>query len=180
MTAPESKPAPFRFRALTSIISALLFLTMLVSGIVLYLAPPHGGGRGRWDLWALSTREWGNFHTSLSILFALACIVHVAFNWRALLCYVKRKRDALGRGAWWRLRREFLIGTALSALLVLAALFNWPPVSAIGSVQRGLAASVERQGQHLRGHHGEGDCDDRQSSGRGWRGGRSGHRCQDR
>lgn len=178
MNDRETKPAGgFRYRALTSIVSALLFLTMLVSGVVLYLAPPHGTGRGRWDLWALTTREWGDFHTSLSILFALACFVHVAFNWRALVRYVKRKRDDLGRAGW--LRREFVVGTVLSALLVLASLFNWPPVSLIGTAQRGLAASVERQGQHLGGHHGDGACDEGRGSGRGWRGDRLGHRCQD-
>jgi hypothetical protein len=170
MDKNDDAPSRFRFRALTSIVSAVLFIAMLVSGLVLYLAPAHGAGRRHWALWGLGTLDWAAFHATLSILFALACVIHVAFNFKTLLCYIRRGRAKLGHGWLLGLRREFAVGAALGALLVLGALYDLPPLSALRGLQHELAAPGEPGARANDGRHHP--WADGRGRARGWRGGR--------
>ena len=87
---------------------------LLITIIVLYVVP-----QGRvaywadWRLWGLTKSQWGNIHINIGLLFLLSIFLHIYYNWKALLNYLKNKAKNLKI-----LTREF------NAALVLLCLFG--------------------------------------------------------
>lgn len=82
----KSPSAPFRLRSFTSLVVALGFLALVVSGVVLLVSPP--GRVANWTDWrmlGLTKHGWGDLHVTFGALFLLGALAHVVFNWRPLL-----------------------------------------------------------------------------------------------
>jgi hypothetical protein len=81
-----------RIRKLTSLTAGLAFIVMLVTSIILYIVP-----QGRvaywadWKLWGLTKTDWGNIHINLGLLFLIALFLHIYYNWKPLINYLKDK-----------------------------------------------------------------------------------------
>jgi hypothetical protein len=81
-----------RIRKLTSLTAGLAFIVMLVTSIILYIVP-----QGRvaywadWKLWGLTKTDWGNIHINLGLLFLVALFLHIYYNWKPLINYLKDK-----------------------------------------------------------------------------------------
>lgn len=60
------------------------FIPSLLTGLVLYLYLPSGGGRGgSWVTWMGITRhDWVLYHDITSFLLATLLIVHLLLHWR--------------------------------------------------------------------------------------------------
>ncbi|MBK9139658.1 MAG: DUF4405 domain-containing protein [Verrucomicrobia bacterium] len=104
----------FQWRALTSVLIAGSFVILVVTGIVLFAAPP--GRIANWTNWnilGLRKTEWAGLHIWFSTLFLLVTIFHVAFNWRPMVSYFK---DRLSRRIGFRW--EWAV-----ALLIVAGVF---------------------------------------------------------
>ena len=69
---------------------------LLVSGIILYLAPP--GRVANWTNWqilGLSKQDWQNQHTIFSLAFVVLSIFHLfSINWKAFWSYIAAKAHA--------------------------------------------------------------------------------------
>ncbi|MEJ2108744.1 MAG: DUF4405 domain-containing protein [Acidobacteriota bacterium] len=115
----------FNKRGLVSFLTLFGFLIMALTGLVLYAMPE--GRVAYWILWefaGLSKTGWGNIHVLSSILFIVAGIFHIYFNWRPLLQYFKSKvHEGIG------LRRELLIASLLSVFIVVSSIRPFPPLS---------------------------------------------------
>jgi hypothetical protein len=112
-------------RGLVSFLTLFGFLIMSLTGLVLYVMPE--GRVAYWILWefvGLSKTDWGNIHILSSILFIVAGVFHIYFNWKPLMNYL---RDKVRKGI--RLRRELLISSVLSVWIILGALWPVPPLS---------------------------------------------------
>jgi hypothetical protein len=86
----QEQPKRFMWRAMTSVLIALSFLILLVTGIILFVSPP--GRVANWTNWTilgLRKQEWTGLHIWFSTLFLVVTVVHLAFNWRPLLAYFK-------------------------------------------------------------------------------------------
>jgi len=65
---------------------------MVLTSIVLFIVP-----QGRvaywadWRLWGLTKTDWGNIHINLGLLFLIALFVHIYYNWKPLISYLKNK-----------------------------------------------------------------------------------------
>jgi len=76
--------------------AGLAFIAMLVTSIILYIAP-----QGRvaywsdWKLWGLTKTDWGNIHINLGFLFFFALFLHIYYNWKPLINYLKNKTKAI-------------------------------------------------------------------------------------
>ncbi|MBU2549934.1 MAG: DUF4405 domain-containing protein [Proteobacteria bacterium] len=114
-------------RGLTSFFTLTGFLIMTVTGIVLYFVPQ--GRISYWMEWTflgLTKTDWGNLHTVSSLLWAVAGGFHLYFNWGPLTAYIYRK----ARGGW-RLKRELILASVVSVVVVVFSLYSIPPVSYI-------------------------------------------------
>jgi hypothetical protein len=72
--------------------AGLSFLLMVLTSIVLYIVP-----QGRvaywadWRLWGLSKSDWGNIHINMCFVFLIALFLHIYYNWKAIISYLKDK-----------------------------------------------------------------------------------------
>jgi len=148
MTTPSH---PFRLRACVSLVVALCFLVLVVSGAILFLAPP--GRVANWTEWRiawLTKHEWGDLHTVFAALFLLGGLLHVWFNWRPLLSYF-RSRAAKGRGMRWE-----WVAALLLCLLVFAGIrAEVPPLATLLDWSEGLKQSWEQPAQRAPIPHAE-------------------------
>jgi hypothetical protein len=70
--------------ALIDIGCVVTFIPSLITGLVLYLVLPSGGGRGNsWATYLGITRlDWVNLHNYTSFAFAALLIIHLLLHWR--------------------------------------------------------------------------------------------------
>jgi hypothetical protein len=79
-------------RRMTSLTALLSFILLFITIIVLYIVP-----QGRvaywadWRLWGLTKTDWGNLHINLGLLFLISLFLHIYYNWKPLISYLKNK-----------------------------------------------------------------------------------------
>ncbi|HRT09090.1 MAG TPA: DUF4405 domain-containing protein [Candidatus Paceibacterota bacterium] len=123
-----NNPKPqFMWRALASVLVAVSFFMLLLSGAMLFVAPPgRVANWSNWRLLGLTKHDWGGLHVWFAVLFVLAAAFHILFNWRPLLNYFK---DRLSRRL--ALRREWIVGLALGVAVFAGTQAAIPPFSTL-------------------------------------------------
>lgn len=112
-------------RRMTSLTAALSFIILFVTIVVLYIVP-----QGRvaywadWRLWGLTKEQWGNIHINIGLLFLLSIFLHIYYNWKALLNYLKNKARQLTV-----LRPEFNVALVLTLIFAAGTYFELAPFS---------------------------------------------------
>ena len=114
-----------KLRKITSLTALLSFVFMLVTSIILYIVP-----QGRvaywadWRLLGLDKTQWGDMHINMGLLFLLSIGLHIYYNWRTLLAYLKDKARHLK--IW---TPEFNAAFGLTAVVLVGTLAILPPFS---------------------------------------------------
>jgi len=69
--------------ALIDIAALVLFIPSLVSGLVLYLVLPSGGGKGSgWTVYlGIARNQWLTMHNYTSLVFAALILIHLILHW---------------------------------------------------------------------------------------------------
>jgi uncharacterized membrane protein YgcG len=133
-----NKPS-LQFRAFTSVLIATAFLALVVSGVVLFMAPP--GRVANWTNWrvlGLTKHGWGELHIGFSALFLAAAGLHLFFNVRPLLNYFK---DRLTRRVGFR--REWIAALVLAGVVFAGVRLGVPPFSTLLAFNEQLKQSWE-------------------------------------
>jgi len=70
--------------ALVDIGGLVAFIPSLISGLVLYLVLPSGGGRGNsWAIYlGISRSQWLTMHDYTSLVFTALLIIHLLLHWK--------------------------------------------------------------------------------------------------
>ena len=70
--------------AIVDIGCLITFIPSLITGLVLYLVLPEGGGRGSgWATYLGITRnQWVTMHNYTSLVFASLLIIHLLLHWK--------------------------------------------------------------------------------------------------
>lgn len=70
--------------ALVDVGCLITFIPSLISGLVLYLVLPSGGGRGNsWSLYLGIPRfQWLTMHDYTSLVFSALLILHLLLHWK--------------------------------------------------------------------------------------------------
>jgi len=138
LTAAISHPRPkFQWRIFTSLLIAFGFLVLASTGIGLYLTPP--GRVANWSGWrlaGLTKAQWQAAHMVFGFLFVGAAGVHLFFNWRALMSYL-RSHVATGL----RRKREIAWSVALASILLVTSVADVAPVSEVAALREAIANS---------------------------------------
>jgi len=122
MADPSTRWYP---RSLTSLSVMAGFLIMSLSGVVAFVNP-----QGRiafwtdWSMLGLTKEQWGDIHILSSLLFVVAGVIHIYYNWRPLMNYLGQK-VASGR----KHQREIAVTILLSLVIVASAIWKIPPLS---------------------------------------------------
>jgi hypothetical protein len=117
----------FSWKAFISFYIVFSFVVLGLSGIVLYVAPP--GRIANWSVWrliAMTKAQWQAVHTIFSFIFLLAASVHIYFNWKVLVAYVKSKlHDGI------RMKRELAAAATVGLAIMIATVAGLPPFSTV-------------------------------------------------
>lgn len=122
MADPSTRWFP---RSLTSLSVMAGFLIMSLSGVVAFVNP-----QGRiafwtdWSMFGLTKEQWGDIHILSSLLFVVAGVIHIYYNWRPLMNYLGQKVSS-GR----KHQREIVVTILLSLVIVVSAIWRIPPLS---------------------------------------------------
>lgn len=136
-------------RKITSMTLFISGICVLFNSIVLYVVP-----EGRVSYWAdwrflgLTKSDWGAQHTTVGFLFITAGILHIYYNWKPIVAYMKSKAKEfrLFTGA-------FNIGLALTLFFVVGTYFSVPPMSTILNISEHFKNSAaEKYGEPPYGH----------------------------
>ncbi len=117
----------FSWRAFVSLYMTWAGIIMVVSGIILYLAP--AGRIAKWThiyILGLEKSDWQAIHTIFTFLTIIAGGFHLYYNWRPFVSYLKNKFKEK-----FSLRKEFFVTTALTVAIFAFTLMNVPPFSSV-------------------------------------------------
>ena len=131
---------------MTMLLSAIV---LVVNSLVLYVVPE---GRvaywANWSFWGLSKSQWGEQHTTVGFLFIMASTLHIYYNWKPILAYMKNKAREIQvfTGA-------FNVALALSLFFIVGTYYRIPPMSTILDISDHFKVSASKKyGEPPYGH----------------------------
>lgn len=131
-------------RNFVTLLLLLTFVLSAVSGVVLFIRPE--GSLARWVGWSalgLEKKQWEAVHTAFVLALTIISAVHLWYNWKPLVAYLKLRAPALLVS-----RRRMLPAIELVAALGVAALIwagavsNWPPFSNVVALRSAMKDGV--------------------------------------
>jgi hypothetical protein len=129
----------FRFRAFTALMMLWSFVLETVSGVVLYIVPP---GRiahwTNWKLWGYTKEQWGAMHTIFGYVFLIFAVLHIYYNWKPIVNYIRSKLKA-----GLRMRTELVVSLVITVLVFIATVISLPPFSTVMDIGEGFKNSWE-------------------------------------
>jgi len=112
-----------KMRKITSLTALSSFILLLVTIVALYVAP-----QGRvaywadWHLWGLTKTDWGNIHINLGLLFLLSILLHIYYNWKPIVSYLKNKAKQVRV-----FTKEFTTAFLITIAVAVGTYFLTPP-----------------------------------------------------
>jgi hypothetical protein len=125
-------------RKITSMTMLLSLIVLTVNSIMLYVVP-----EGRIAYWAdwkflgLTKGDWGAQHTTVGVLFLIAGILHIFYNWRPILAYMKNKTRQVRV-----FTGSFNVALVVTAIFVVGTYYNIPPMSTILHISESIKDSA--------------------------------------
>ncbi len=136
-------------RKITSLTMLLSFVLLLLTSIILYIVP-HGRVAywADWHLWGLSKSQWGDLHINLGFLFLLAGLLHIFYNWKPIIAYMKNRAKELKI-----FTPAFTISLILTLIVGVGTLLNIPPMSTVITFGESIKdAAAKKYGEPPYGH----------------------------
>ncbi|MGE4559476.1 MAG: DUF4405 domain-containing protein [Desulfobulbus sp.] len=114
-------------RKVTSLTLLLAFAVLILTSLVLYVVPE--GRVAYWSDWrwlGLSKTQWGDIHTNSGFLFLAAGLLHLVYNWKPIVGYLKNRAKQVQL-----LAPAMVIALLINLAVVAGTLFNLPPFQSI-------------------------------------------------
>jgi hypothetical protein len=114
-----------KMRKITSLTALLAFSLLMLTSIILYIVP-----QGRvaywadWRLWGLSKTQWTDIHINLGLLFLVSIGLHLYYNWKPILAYMKNKAKKIRV-----FTRDFNVALLVTTLFIAGTYWGLPPFS---------------------------------------------------
>ncbi len=124
-------------RKITSLSLGLSFLIMTYTGIMLFLCP-HGRVAywSDWHFLGLSKNQYGDIHTTSMITMLFFGILHIYYNWKPIVSYMKDKTKKISFT-----KKEFLIALGINIFFVVGTLTYMQPFKAFLNFEENLKDS---------------------------------------
>lgn len=114
-------------RKITSMTMLVSLILLLINSVVLYIVPE---GRvaywADWHLVGLTKSEWGDQHITVGVLFLVAAVLHIIYNWAPIKAYMKNKAKEIKV-----FTMPFNIAMVVTILVAVGTYYNVPPMSTI-------------------------------------------------
>lgn len=136
-------------RKITSMTMLLSLVVLTVNSIILYMVP-----EGRIAMWAdwkflgLTKGEWDAQHITVGVLFLIAGVLHIYYNWKPILAYMKNKTRQIRI-----FTGSFNVALVLTVIFVVGTYYNIPPMSTILHISESVKDSgTVKYGEPPYGH----------------------------
>ena len=128
-------------RKITSMTMLLTLVVLTINSIVLYVVPE--GRIANWADWyflGLTKGDWGAQHTTIGFLFVFAGILHVYYNWKPIVAYMKNKAKEIKV-----FTGSFNVALALTVFFIVGTYYNVPPMSTIMEISEHFKDSAAKK-----------------------------------
>lgn len=136
-------------RKVASLLLLFAGVVELISCLVLYVLP--SGRVAYWTdyrLFGLSKTQWGNIHLTVGTLILIAVGIHIFYNWRPIISYLKISTPKVSFT-----RQHVVIALLLTLFVVIGTPLNLPPMSYIVSIgERITDQANQKYGEPPYGH----------------------------
>ena len=136
-------------KKITSLSLGFSFLIMSYTGIMLYFVP-----KGKvaywadWHLFGLSKTQYGDLHTTSMVTFLFFGILHIYYNWKPIVSYLKDTNKKISFT-----KKEFLIAFGLNTIFIVGTLFMAQPFKAFLDLEESIKESWTKEyGEPPYGH----------------------------
>jgi hypothetical protein len=141
----------FNWRSFISVLTALSFIGMAFTGVILFVVPP--GRIANWTGWTLiglTKNEWISLHDWFSIIFVAASVIHLYLNWKPFVSYFKSKATKA-----FALRGEWAAALVVCAVIFVGSLSDIRPFSSLLAWNESIKHSWESPQQRAPIPHAE-------------------------
>ena len=141
----------FNWRSFISVLTALSFIGMAFTGVILFVVPP--GRVANWTGWTLiglTKHEWIGLHDWFSIIFVAASVIHLYLNWKPFVSYFKSKATKA-----FSLRAEWMAALVVCAVVFVGTLSDIRPFSSLLEWNENIKHSWENPQQRAPIPHAE-------------------------
>ena len=141
----------FNWRSFISVLTALSFIGMAFTGVILFVVPP--GRIANWTGWTLiglTKNEWISLHDWFSIIFVAASVIHLYLNWKPFVSYFKSKATKA-----FALRGEWAAALVVCAVVFAGSLSDIRPFSSLLAWNESIKHSWESPQQRAPIPHAE-------------------------
>ncbi|WP_035242498.1 DUF4405 domain-containing protein [Desulfobacter vibrioformis] len=138
-----------KLRKITSLTMFLSFLLLIVTSVVLYVVPE--GRVAYWSDWhfmGLTKTLWGDIHINLGVLFLISGLLHLYYNWKPMVTYMKNRAKQLKI-----FTPDFNMALAVTLIFTFGTLLHIPPMSTILDFSASFKdAGAQKYGEPPYGH----------------------------
>lgn len=136
-------------RKITSMTMLVSLLLLIVNSVVLYIVPE---GRvaywADWHLVGLTKTQWGDQHITVGVLFLVASVLHIIYNWNPIVAYMKNKAREIKV-----FTGSFNVALILTILVAVGTYYEIPPMSTIIEISGAIKDNgADRYGEPPYGH----------------------------
>lgn len=128
-------------RKITSMILLTSLFVLTVNSVVLYIVPE--GRIAYWSNWAflgLTRQEWVDQHLTVGVLFLVAGVLHISYNWTSILAYLKNKARELKV-----FTPSFSIGVLVTLAVAAGTYLHLPPMRTLINISSAIKDSGARK-----------------------------------
>ena len=112
-------------KKITSLTMMLTMIVMTYTGIILFITPP--GRIAHWTQWkmlGMTKEQFASVHSTFMVLFILATMLHVYYNWKPLTSYMKNQAKQM-----IVFTKEMVVACLLTVVFFTGALYEISPFS---------------------------------------------------
>ena len=127
-----------KLRTITSLTLLLSLGLVILTSLIMFIVP-----QGRvaywsdWRLWGLSKTQWSELHLTFGLLMLLAALLHIYYNWKPILNYLKNKAKKV---TGWN--TSFGIALLLCVCVAAGTYFQVPPLYSIIQLSESIKDSA--------------------------------------
>jgi hypothetical protein len=115
------------WRGLVTLLVVLSSIVMLISGVVMFVAPSGRVARTvSWTMMGLDRAQWQTLHLSFAVVFVGSGLIHLGFNWRGLLHHLRNRVSKHLTLKW-----EAVIAVVATIWVVISAILMLPPAGSL-------------------------------------------------
>ncbi len=125
----------------TSLTMLLSMIVMTYTGIMLFITPP---GRianwANWELLGLSKEQYADLHSTFMVLFVVATLLHIYYNWKPMTSYMKNTAKQM-----IVFTKDMVIASVITIIFLIGAIYQITPFSTFLDFGTDIKESWEKQ-----------------------------------